>query len=293
MTSWQSIGNVAHFVNIALVFCYATSIFAYGEQLHEKGVIDSRWFEEGYCRAEQTSAGQMHFDAAFAMILTFVPIAFLLYLHSKNGSIKEDSKSRVNEDTDDLYANVKYGMVGVVSHAIGHFLIWEGIRAGVFPDGEMRGIDDLKQSSALLVVRKILPGYIFFFAPLTKSYMRHTSVPLVLLFAKFGQFASLFAPMKYSFVFGMSFFFVAFSLDKLLFVPASKKNFSYAIYPMVTVIPSILLAWFEATLCSSSMLLTNFGHSFFDSWLGVSYILYAVIAHLHLSRISKVSVKME
>jgi len=179
----------------------------------------------------------------------------------------------------------------VVCHAMGHFLMFEAIRAGVYPDGNVRGIDDLRQSTMLSVARKILPGFVLFFTPLMKSYMRNTSMPLVVLAAFVSQYGSLHSPMKYGFSFGLSSFFIGFSLDQLLALPSKEKGFAFAIYPLVTVIPSILFAWFECTSCSSSWILMKYGHSAFDSWLGVSYNMYAVITHLYLNNTSKIRVK--
>ena len=298
MISWQTIGNNAHLVNIALVCCYATCILVYGEQLKEQGIIDSRWFEEGFCRAELDTADQMHLNAGLAIIATFTTIALLLYRRlyvnaTPLDSVGTKSVTEKNEGLDDLYANAKYGMVGVLGHALGHFLISEAIRSGFYPDGDLRGIDDLRKSSALTVARKIIPGYIFFWIPMIKSYMRHTSLFGVILVALVAQIASLFTPMKYGFAFSLSYFFTGFSLDQFLFVPASKKNFAYAVYPLVTVIPTILLAVFEATSCSSSPILMAFGHCFLDSWLGVSYNLYAGLAYFYLAKMSKPQLKSD
>lgn len=294
--SWKTIGNVSNCVNIALVSCFAVAIFVFGEQLLEKGVLDPNWFEDGYCTAEgHSSADQMHFEAGLSMVATFVPIALLLFVNAGRVALEEKrggtKNATADDDLEDLYTNVKYGMVGIVSHAIAHFLIWEAIRAGIFPDGDTRGIDDLKQSSVFSVVRKILPGFVMFFVPIMKSYMRHTSLPVVVLLAFVAQTSSLHLPMKYGFSCALSYFFAGFSLDQLLFVPTHKKNFAYAIYPLLTVIPSILLAWFEATSCTSSSLLVKHGHSLFDSWVGVSYSLYAGITHLYVNNTSKADVK--
>mmetsp|Transcript_14261 Transcript_14261/g.21420 ORF Transcript_14261/g.21420 Transcript_14261/m.21420 type:complete len:293 (+) Transcript_14261:126-1004(+) len=271
MTSWKFIGNLAHCINIVLVFCHGLSVLV----LQDSGrILDGRWLEEGFCKPENTSVEQMHLDSGLALALISFPFIVYLYRASRRDMHKYYDDGHEYSEMSAVNNYVNNAMVGVIGHALGHFIIFESIRVGMYPQADLTGMDDLKNDSIGLILRKILPGYIFFWTPLIKSYMQHASWVLVLLFAQVALLGSLHVQLKFGFAFAQCFFFFGLSLDQLLCVSAEKKTFAFALYPLITVLPSIIFSLAEATACSSLPLLKAYGHIVYDTYMGFSYILY-------------------
>ena len=294
------VGNALHVLNILLISCYGTAILIFGQRLQDANrLLDQRWFEEGFCAPTDTAIDQTHLDSGLVLAMIAFPFVFVLYrsasskeMQEQSDSVNEEEEEWDDDDDDDdemamVHNYVSYAMLGLLGHAAGHFLIYESIRIGIYPEGDVRGIDDLKGESIPMVLRKIVPGYIVFWTPLIKSYMQNTRWPIILLLAKVALFGSLLVPLKFGFAFAQCFFFLGLSLDQLFSVPTHKKNFAYALYPLVTVLPSNMLSWLECTSCSSSSLMTSFGHANYDVLMGSSYAIYYMICSWHFKQMKK------
>ena len=274
------VGNTAHAINIALVLCYGIAVLGYGEQCQVSGILDSRWYEEGFCKPESTSADQMHLDSGVALSIFACPLLFFIYfkmLRTHKDSFGEDSKIMYHD-----YIRNAFG--GVVSHAFGHFIIMESIRLDVWPDGDVKVMDYMK----------MFPPTLFLWIPLIKSYMQHASWTTVLIFTLMAVFGSLHLQLRFGFAYTQCFLFLSLSVDQLLCVPTAKKDsFAFAAYPLITVIPSILFSWKEASTCSSSPLMRKYGHVVYDSWMGFSYALYIGACYVYYTNVSKAENKVK
>lgn len=307
----STIGNIGHILNISFILFYGAIVFLFGQEQQQQNrgeiiqdemnesrnehhynktnfLIDRRWEKEGFCSPEDTTIDQTHFDSG--VVLSVVSFLFILFLYSKNRrNSKTTATSSLSQSlivtatdaaadgrmmkTADTY--MYYAILGVVGHAAGHFLIYYSKANGVYPDGEIRGIDDLKATdSILLSVFKILPGYALFWVPLLKSYMQNTRWSAIAALALLAVVGSLHLPIKFGFSFAQCFFFLSLSLDQLFFVDGNKKNFAYALYPFLTVLPSIILSLLECTSCSSHTLWRRYGHTIYDAFMGSSYALF-------------------
>ena len=304
--SLSLVGNIAHICNIGLVFMYARAMLKYGEK--DGTPFDERWLEEGFCRAQDSFVEEMHLDSGLVMsIIAFPFVSFLYWKHSKSTSSfikqertepqeetdtdetdedesdndKADSPSEFVEDQEETKdAALQYAtnaMFGVVGHAIGHFIIFEALKSEIYPDGSMKAIDDIRNDSIGLIFRKIGPGYFLFWFPLLKSYMQNTNWAIVLLLAKFVLFGSLQIPIKFGFAYAQCCFFLCFSIDQLASTKKENKGLAFALYPLVTVIPSILISWIEATSCSTSDIMRSYGHVVYDAFMALSYPLFYVM----------------
>ncbi len=180
---------------------------------------------------------------------------------------------------------VMYAMLGVVGHAVGHFLISHSMTIGIYPEGGTRGIDDLKESSIALATFKILPGYLFFWVPLLKSYMQNSGWTSIFIFAAIAVAGSLMLPLRLGFAFAQCFFFLGLSIDQLCSVSRERKTFAYALYPFVTVLPSVILSMLECTRCSSSgSFWAAYGHVLYDSFMALSYPLFYALCSLYYNK---------
>ena len=315
MASAMIIGNIGHTLNICTILFYGTIVLLLGEKLQEENkILDRRWLEEGFCSPTDQYIGETHLDSG--LVLSIISFLFISILYtrtrSKSSSImvqiraEEETTEDENEDEDEkevengdtriitstskareiekVDSYVRYAMLGVIAHSAGHFIIYEAMRAGVYPAADIRGIDDLKSDSYSMMFRKIGPGFCFFWTPLIKSYMQNTGWPAILVVSTIAIIGSLQIPIKFGFAFAQCFFFLVLSLDQLCFVPRQEKTFAYALYPFVTVLPSALLSMLECTSCSSFSLLKSYGHIIYDIFMGSSYIIYYVICVMYLGR---------
>lgn len=292
------VGNTAHAINIALVLCYGITVLGYGETFQDSGILDSRWYEEGFCKPESTSADQMHLDSGIALSIFACPLLLFSYFKARGllseGSAEKKDTVLKESATVTYHDYIRNATVGVVGHTLGHFIIMESIRFGIYPDGDTRGIDDLKKDSIWLNVVKIFPSYVLFWIPLIKSYMQNASWRLATLVAFIAVFGGLHLQLRFGFAYTQCFLFLSLSVDQLLCVPTKKKDsFAFAAYPLITVIPSILFSWKEASSCSSSPLMRRYGHVVYDSWMGFSYALYIGACHVYYTNVSEVESKLK
>ena len=292
--SYRLVGNTAHAVNILVVFFYGQmTIFSEKNSSGQIQVLDSRWLEEGFCIPENSNVEDMHLDSGLILsLISFAFIAFLYWTNLKEVQIVDDENiDSVNSEKDNemekVFKYVVVAMVGVVGHAFGHFLIFESIRAGMYPDGDTVGMMDMKNDSIFLVMRKTIPGYLLFWVPLIKSYMQNTSWTVSLLLAKLAMFMSLQNPIKFGFAFAQCFFFLCLSIDQLVFVQKEDKGLAFAVYPFVTVLPNLLISCIEAKTCSTLPLMKAAGHVLYDAYMGCSYVLFYVICKILNERIAK------
>ena len=271
--SWKTIGNAAHFLNVGLVITYGFFVFASGKEgVNDLRRLDERWLEEGFCTPESDTNMKMHFDNGITLGLISCALAAYWFHRSKKTSLIKDSF----EVEVDSY--IKPALCGLMGHAIGHLLIYGAKYGQFYPDDpELRGIDDLRGDSIGEIVKKIVPGYFIFWIPVVKSYMQHSRMPFICMCALFALVTSLHLPIKFGFSFAQCFFFMSLSFDQMLNVPSDKKGFTYAIYPLMTVIPSISLAWAEASSCSSSKSMKAYGHLIYDVFMGLSYVSFYVL----------------
>ena len=171
-----------------------------------------------------------------------------------------------------------WATLGALGHAAGHALIANALRLGIYPEGHVRGLDDLlNDPSWLRACAKILPAYPLFWMPLVQTYMANTARNRVALVALVVMVGSLLIPIKYGFAYTQAVLFVGLSVDQLL-LPAKEKGFEYALWPVLTVIPSGILSWVEATGCTTHPIMRHWGgHVAYDVVMGSSYLAFYLV----------------
>jgi len=293
----STVGNIGHALSISSILIYASIVFVFGQKRqHDStgtdttgGVLDQRWEEEGYCRSENTTITQTHLDSGLAMAL--ILFLFMSFLYGKRTSVPKPSSSNAAE-MEIVNSYVLYAMLGVIAHAFAHFLIYTGMTLGIYPDGEMRGIDDLRESSVTMAVSKSLPvflGWNF----LLKSYMQSAGWSTILIIATSTVSGFLYIPFKFGFPFAQCILFFGLSLDQLFFVRSEQKTFAYALYPFVTVLPSGILSILECTRCSSGSFWAAYGHVIYDVFMALSYPIFYALCSIYYGRSRASSIKNE
>jgi len=276
---------------------YGKAMFQYGDK--DDSPFDERWLREGFCRPEDSDVEEMHLNSGLVMAtISFPFIAFLYWKHLQSTSKciedvqeEEDHSDQKDDNEADLVKGGEYtqdeaqqyttnAMIGVIGHAMGHFIILEALKNDVYPEGSMKPIDALRNDSLVMLLKKMTSGYFFFWIPLLKSYMQNTSWAMVFIFAAFVKCGALQIPAKFGFAYAQCCFFLSFSIDQLLSIPKEKKGLAFALYPLVTVVPSLIISWYEATACSTSTIMRLYGHVIYDGFMALSYIFFYVLCSL-------------
>jgi hypothetical protein len=175
---------------------------------------------------------------------------------------------------------VFHAILGAMGHAAGHALIANAIRLQVYPPGHMTPFDAVRDDPIWIALAKLGPGYPLFWMPLVQTYMSNTAKGRVALVAFLCMLGSLFLPTRLGFAYTQSVLFAGLSIDQLL-LPASEKGFVYTLWPIMTVIPSAVFSWIEATGCTTYPIMVKFGgHVVYDAFMASSYVLFYLICWL-------------
>jgi hypothetical protein len=73
--------------------------------------------------------------------------------------------------------------------------------------------------------------------------------------------------------------FYGYMLYKYSMVPTEEKGFEYALWPLVTTLPSGMMAWFESISCTSSAPMKLYGHVLYDFFMVSSYIAFYPVCY--------------
>mmetsp|Transcript_19939 Transcript_19939/g.30805 ORF Transcript_19939/g.30805 Transcript_19939/m.30805 type:complete len:296 (-) Transcript_19939:1650-2537(-) len=283
----STVGNIGHTLNISCILIYVSIVFIFGQQRNDAsskmlgGVLDKRWEEEAHCRSRDATIAQSHLDSAVATTLIF----FLFVIYFLKGKKKTSvSKLSISNAADmEIVDNYMMYALLAVPHAFAHFLIYTGLMLGVYPNGEMRGIDDLRESSITMILSKSLPVFVVW-SFLLKSYMQSSGWLIILIIASSTVSGFLYIPFKFGLTFVLCILFFGHSLDQLFFIRREKKTFAYAIYPYVMVLPIFVLSILECTQCSSSVYWAAHGHVIIDAFMALSYPIFYAFCSIYYGR---------
>lgn len=276
--SQETLGNTFHVVNLLLISVYGLTIYHEVAQKDSAsfsgGVLDHVWLETGFCETDRgTPYWTTHDRSCYTMIaIALFGLGVRSYLSSRHQQHKQMKAA------DNL---VFYALLGALGHAAGHALIANAHRLGVYPPGHRRAIEDVKDDPLWMILAKLGPGYPLFWIPLVRTYMHHTSKGRVALAAALCKLGSMAMPVKFGFPYTQSVLFAGLSLDQLL-LPSSEKGFAYCLWPVMTVIPSALFSWIEATGCTTHPLMVHLGgHVVYDAFMASSYLLFYLVCWLY------------
>jgi hypothetical protein len=246
------------------------------------GLFDSKWLQEGFCLHDtETQFWTTHDVSCYVMLaMSLLGLAVWYAGHDEPGM------DRANQLT-------FWAIIGAIGHALTHELIANGKRMGYYPDdGESTFVDDLKGDPWWLILAKVGPGFPLFWIPLVKTYMMNTTKNRVVVTAFFFQIGALFTPVKFGFSYAQMVLFAGLSFDQLL-LPNNEKGFEYALWPILTVVPSGIFTWIEAIGCTTSPLMKDHGHVIYDVYMTTSYIFFYVLCWMRSTRLSIRKVKCE
>ena len=168
---------------------------------------------------------------------------------------------------------VKFGILGVFGHGLGHGAISKAMRDGITSelDSSSTALDAASELPALEAMYRLLP-FILFWILLLKAALPNASSTVILSMTAVSTFFNTMTPQRLGFTYVQTVLLVAFSLNQLL-RPVSEKNSVYALYPVIVALPVSAMAWIECTLCSKGVIGIS-GHLIYDACIPVSMIVF-------------------
>lgn len=263
MMTYSSIGNGLHILSLLNIALYGSMIYQFGS--YGSGFFDESWLKHGFC----IQHGDNHTTHDYSgHALSFIS---LLGLALQQCMAKQCSTTGIDITKADKLAF--WAMVGALGHAWGHYFISFGIRKNFYPPGEMTFFGDLMESTVLEGIGKAVPGYPLFWIPLVGAYMHNTSKSRVAIVAVLCWLGSILMQVRFAFSYTQAVLFTGLSIDQLM-LPEKEKGFEYALWPLMTTLPSGVLAWVEGTACTTSPLMQRHGHIIYDVIMSGSYIIF-------------------
>ena len=212
-------GDLTH---LALIL--NASVFAYAVVMHnESGLFDPVWQPEGFCVSNRETPYWNSHDMCLYVDTIFALLHGLVYL----GLRKKPGMEPANE-------LVKFNILGVLGHGLGHGAIAKGLRDGV-QTSDLTGLDIMMEQSPLERIVMLAP-YVIFWIFLLKSSMPAAKFPVICFMTVVSMIGNAMIPNRFAFTYVQTVLLLAFSVNQLL-RPASEKAFAYALFPLVAGFP--------------------------------------------------------
>jgi hypothetical protein len=289
--SYRQWGNAFHSLNLCGILAYA-SLMANHHQY-----VDSSWLEYGFCEPLhlEPKYWTTHDQSAYIMIsiaLSGLLLRHFNHHHSRNGSENNESTTSTSL-ADQLFVRASIGALG---HASGHLLISHGHRHGYYPQPHETFWTSTQDNSLWIKLSYAVPGYLFFWIPLIQTYMMHSSRRWVVILAAIAQLVVLHIPVRFGFAYTQIVLFAGMSIDQLLHSLSvsnhhhyADETWDYALWPILTVIPSTIMSLVECMGCTTTnfMGMKTYGHVVYDTVMASSYVFYYYTTCCRKTKVAK------
>jgi len=186
---------------------------------------------------------------------------------------------------------VKWNVIGILGHGLGHGGIAKYVRDNVTAGGpQVIDVVDFTLLTGADLVKRHLPGVLFWF-PLLKASMSNVSSLPVLLMSVLSIVGSMLTPPRFGFTYTQTILMVAFSLNQLR-RPKSEKTFPYALYAVLVSLPLGLIGWAESLACSNFVIHYG-GHLIYDAFIPLSSILFYLCCYLKTRAEARIAKKLK
>jgi hypothetical protein len=266
--SFSALGNAVHVASLvsALVFAFCTVHFFQSDVL-----FDAEWRKQGFCVTHADTPYLTSHDLCLYLDTVLAILFGIVYLFLYKSPGMESAN-----------ALVKFNIVGLLGHGIGHGLLAQAMRDGKMePDGA--GPMDENTLTDNWVVHEA--GLLIFWLSLLKSSMSELNMVYVFVFAQVAQAVSIsIVPLQLRFTYVQTVLFLAFSVNQLS-RPKKSKDFEYALYPALVGLPLTVIGWLESTQCSSPLVQTFQGHVIYEAYIPISAMVFYFVCYRHQSKL--------
>lgn len=189
---------------------------------------------------------------------------------------------------------VKWNVLGIIGHGLGHGGIARYIREHITSEGayELPPVLAFSDFFTSVTVIKENLGSLLFWVPLIKATMPNNGSNLtVLIISWLSIIGGRMTPSRFGFTYTQTVLFMCFSLNQLM-QRRSDKNFPYALYAAIVSFPLGLLAWLESMSCSN-LVIHYGGHLIYDAYIPLSSVMFYLCCYLKEIAASRVYVKVQ
>jgi hypothetical protein len=208
-----------------VVLILNASIFAYTVVMHnDSKIFDPVWQPDGFCVSNKDVVYWNSHDLCLYFDTVAAVLHGILFLALKDSP----GMGPANE-------LVKFGILGVFGHGLGHGAISKAIRDGVTPESDS-GFDALSKMTAMEAITRLFP-FLLFWVFLLKASMPKTSLNVILPMTAVSTFFNILTPQRFGFTYVQTVLLLAFSVNQLLRPANEKDSPSYALYPVIVGFP--------------------------------------------------------
>ena len=202
------------------------SIFAYAVVVHnDSGIFDPVWQPEGFCVSNRdipffnSHDLCLYFDTVFALVHGF------MYLALRN-----------HPGMDPANELVKFNILGVLGHGLGHGAIARQMREGVVTSGlDQTGLETMSTKTPIEILMSMIP-FLVFWIFLLKATMPSAKMNVILPMTAASLAGNVLVEQRFGFTYVQTVLLLAFSVNQLL-RPSNEKGFAYALFPMIAGFP--------------------------------------------------------
>lgn len=214
-------GDLTH---LALIL--NASVFAYAVVMHnDSEIFDPVWQPEGFCVSNRETLYWNSHDLCLYFDTVFALLHGLMYLGLRN----QPGMDPANE-------LVKFNILGILGHGLGHGAIAKAMRDGVqTSDSSQTGLDTMMEQTPLEAVMSIFP-FVVFWILLLKATMPTAKMNVILPMTAVSILGNVFVPQRFGFTYVQTVLLLAFSVNQLL-RPSDQKGFAYALFPIISGFP--------------------------------------------------------
>jgi hypothetical protein len=272
------VGNAAHSLSLVSTLVFAYAVVVYIDQQDDKSFFDAQWKEQGFCIAAPdvpywTSHDLcLYVDTVAALLLGLAYYA----LHSATGM-------------ESANAIVFPGIPGVFAHGLGHGALAAAMRSMTKEDIAAKSSFELLSGKTTAEAVAMLLPFVIFWLCLLKASMPNVRMYVVAGLSAVALIGNLIVAQNLGFTYVQTILLLCFSGNQLLTVP-SKKDFAYAMYPVLVSLPLSLVGWMESTQCQAFVRERMFGHVVYDAFIPFGMMTFYLLCYIQATGTTTTSV---
>ncbi|KAL7560836.1 hypothetical protein ACA910_013271 [Epithemia clementina (nom. ined.)] len=269
------LGDTAHYLSLGSSFALAHAISSYASHSNST-FFDEQWRKHGGCITNTYVPYLSSHDVCFYFDVTAVLVLMLVY--TTIGRIR--GMSRANEV-------MQIAILGLFVMGIEHCFLGKSIRDRTWVGGVMNMnsgatiLSSLQQQDSVLKIMVWQVPVHSFWAGLTKLSMPGLSNIEVGVVSTTALLAHMTLPVQFGFLYVQALAMVGISFHQLA-RDYQEKDFIYATFPMMVLVPANLVRWLESSHCSDLFRDKFYGQLGYDAFIACSVYFWYVLCYLHI-----------
>lgn len=197
---------------------------------NDSDLFDPVWQPEGFCVSNRETPYWNSHDLCLYFDTIFALLHGVIYFALRN----QPGMDPANE-------LVKFNILGVLGHGLGHGAIAKAMRDGITPDSSETGLETMMGQPPVEVVMRLLP-FLVFWVFLLKATMPTAKMNVILPMSFVSMFGNALVPQQFGFTYVQTLLLLAFSVNQLL-RPPNEKGLAYGLFPLIAGFPVSKWKW--------------------------------------------------